>query len=156
DIPVNVNGETVHILAAHPTPPVFDGAEDRNGLRNADEIRFWSDYVTPGAGDYIYDDQGASGGLAEGERFVIVGDYNADPNDGDSVDRAIQQILLNPLVDASVIPTSPGAVQQSDLQGGANDSHTGDPAQDTADFADNTPGNLRSDYVLPSQSGLDP
>ena len=42
DVPVEVNGEIVHILAAHPTPPVFDGPEDRNGLRNHDEIRFWA------------------------------------------------------------------------------------------------------------------
>jgi myo-inositol-hexaphosphate 3-phosphohydrolase len=156
DIPVNVNGETVHILAAHPTPPVFDGPEDRNGLRNADEIRFWDDYVTPGRGGYIYDDQGGTGGLAHGERFVIVGDYNADPNDGDSVDKAIQQILLNPSVDDSVVPTSLGGPQQSALQGGANATHTGDPARDTADFADGAPGNLRVDYVLPSQTGIDP
>src|SRR5262245_2969575 len=156
DIPVNINGETVHILAAHPTPPVFDGPEDRNGLRNADEIRFWDDYVTPGQAGYIYDDQGHTGGLAAGERFVIVGDYNADPNDGDSVDKAIQQILFNPSVDNSVVPTSPGAVQQSALQGGANLLHTGNPAFDTADFADTTPGNLRADYVLPSQVGLTP
>jgi myo-inositol-hexaphosphate 3-phosphohydrolase len=156
DIPVSVNGEVVHILAAHPTPPVFDGPEDRNGLRNADEIRFWDDYVTPGQGTYIYDDQGRTGGLAGGERFVIVGDYNADPNDGDSVDKAIQQILLDPSIDGSVIPTSPGAVQQAALQGGINASHTGDPAFDTADFADTAPGNLRADYVLPSQVGLDP
>lgn len=125
DIPVKVNGEIVHILAAHPTPPVFDGLEDRNGLRNADEIRFWADYVTPGHGGYIHDDHGLTGGIANGERFVIVGDYNADPNDGDSVDKAIQQILLNPSVDGSVIPTSPGGVQQSVLQGGINTAHTG-------------------------------
>ena len=34
---------TVHFLVSHPTPPVFDGAEDRNGRRNLDEIRFWAD-----------------------------------------------------------------------------------------------------------------
>ena len=32
---------------------MFDGDEDRNGLRNHDEIRFWADCVTPGAGRYI-------------------------------------------------------------------------------------------------------
>ena len=54
DVPVDVNGSTVHVLASHPTPPVFDGPEDRNGLRNHDEIRFWADYVTPGpASQYI-------------------------------------------------------------------------------------------------------
>jgi myo-inositol-hexaphosphate 3-phosphohydrolase len=156
DVPINVNGEIVHVLAAHPTPPVFDGPEDRNGLRNADEIRFWDDYVTPGQGGYIYDDQGGTGGLGAGERFVIVGDYNADLNDGDSVQQAIGQILFDPSVDGSVIPSSPGGVQQSELQGGANTTHISNPAHDTADFADTTPGNLRADYVLPSQVGLEP
>ena len=37
------------------------------------------------------------------------------------------------------------------LQGGANDTHLSDPAFDTADFADGSPGNLRADYVLPSR-----
>jgi hypothetical protein len=35
------------------------------------------------------------------------------------------------------------------LQDAANDLHLGDPAFDTADFSDFTPGNLRADYVLP-------
>ncbi len=83
DIPINVDGEIIHVLASHPTPPVFDGEEDRNGRRNHDEIRFWSDYVTPGKGDYIYDDRGIFGGLPAGEKFVIKGDRNADPFDGD-------------------------------------------------------------------------
>ena len=30
------------LLISHPTPPIFDGPEDRNGLRNHDETRFWS------------------------------------------------------------------------------------------------------------------
>lgn len=155
DVPVNVNGEIVHVLAAHPTPPVFDGPEDRNGLRNADEIRFWDDYVTPGAGEYIYDDAGNTGGLGTGERFVIVGDYNADLNDGDSVAQAIGQLLFDPSVDDSIVPDSDGGDQQSALQGGANANHKSDPSEDTADFADGAPGNLRADYVLPSQVGID-
>ena len=71
DVPINVDGEIIHVLASHPTPPVFDGEEDRNGKRNHDEIRFWSDYVTPGSGDYIYDDNGTTGGLKSGEKFVL-------------------------------------------------------------------------------------
>ena len=52
DVPVRLpDGRILHLLASHPTPPVFDGSEDRNGRRNHDEIRFWADYVTPGAGD---------------------------------------------------------------------------------------------------------
>ena len=156
DVPVLVGGEVVHMLAAHPTPPTFDGAEDRNGTRNADEIRLIADYVTPGAGDYIYDDAGRHGGLAEGERFVILGDMNADPFDGDSLDSAIRQLLDNPAVDDSLKPASAGGPEQSALQGRANAEHEGDPAFDTADFADGAPGNIRVDYALPSAEGLAP
>ncbi|MDZ8094726.1 MAG: phytase [Nostoc sp. DedQUE05] len=150
DIPIQVNGEIIHILASHPTPPTFDGTEDRNGKRNHDEIRFWADYITPGNGNYIYDDKGKTGGIAAGSSFVIVGDQNADPLDGDSFDNAIRQLLQNPNINTNVIPTSLGAPQQADLQAGANTSQKGNPSFDTADFADNTPGNLRTDYVLPS------
>ncbi|MDZ8186394.1 MAG: phytase [Nostoc sp. ChiSLP02] len=150
DIPIKVDGKTIHVLASHPTPPVFDGAEDRNGKRNHDEIRFWADYITPGKGDYIYDDAGKKGGIAAGSSFVIVGDQNADPFDGDSVDYAIRQLLQNPGINTNVIPSSLGGSQQTALQGGANANHKGNPAFDTGDFSDNAPGNLRSDYVLPS------
>jgi 3-phytase len=150
DVPIQVNGETIHILASHPTPPTFDGVEDRNGKRNHDEIRFWADYVTPDKSNYIYDDQGKTGGIAAGSSFVIVGDQNADPLDGDSFDNAIRQLLQNPAINTNVIPTSVGGPQQSDLQAGANASQNGNPSFDTADFADNAPGNLRTDYVLPS------
>ena len=49
------------LLVAHPTPPVFDGPEDRNGRRNFDEIPLLGDYVT-GRSGYIYDDDGGRGG----------------------------------------------------------------------------------------------
>lgn len=151
DVPVRVGRETVHVLAAHPTPPSFDGAEDRNGLRNHDEIRFWADYVRGGWRSwYQYDDEGRRGGLRPGSSFVIVGDYNADPLDGDSVDAAIDQLLDNPRI-TDPQPTSTGGPEAAVLQGGANLTHLGDPALDTADFADTTPGNLRVDYVLPSR-----
>ena len=96
DLPIQIGKRTVHFLTSHPTPPVFDGAEDRNGRRNFDEIRLWADYITPGAGGYIYDDAGVHGGLAAGESFVIAGDQNSDPLDGDSIPGAIQQLIENP------------------------------------------------------------
>uniref|UniRef100_UPI00286E8AB9 phytase n=1 Tax=Chamaesiphon sp. VAR_48_metabat_403 TaxID=2964700 RepID=UPI00286E8AB9 len=152
DVPIKVNDEIVHALVSHPTPPVFDGTEDRNGKRNADEIRFWADYVSPGQGGYIYDDKGGKGGIAGGSSFVIMGDQNADPRDGDSYNNAVSQLLRNPNINTNSIPTSAGGVQQSALQGLINNTQTGNPAFDTADFADNgtNPGNLRTDYVLPS------
>jgi hypothetical protein len=152
DVPIDVgHGKRVHFLVSHPTPPVFDGPEDRNGTRNHDEIRFWADYIDPGASGYIYDDKGRRGGLARGEHFVIAGDMNADPFDGDSTADAIQQLLDNPRINTSVTPTSPGGPEQAALQGGANATHEGNPAFDTADFADTSPGNLRADYVLPDR-----
>jgi Endonuclease/Exonuclease/phosphatase family len=151
DIPVRVRGKEVHFLTSHPTPPVFDGPEDRNGTRNADEIRLWADYVTPGAGGYIYDDRGRRGGLERGARFVIAGDQNSDPLDGDSIPGAIQQLLDNPRVNTTVTPSSPGGPEQAALQGRANATHRSDPAHDTADFNDAAPGNLRADYVLPDR-----
>ena len=150
DVPINVNGETVHFLVSHPTPPVFDGPEDRNGTRNHDEIRFWADYVSGGkTARYIYDDAGATGGLNGQTKFVIAGDLNSDPLDGDSIPGSAQLLLDHPNVNDSMTPSSLGGPEQAALQGGINDDHLGDPAFDTADFADGTPGNLRADYVLP-------
>ena len=40
DVPIEIGSSTVHFLVSHPTPPVFDGPEDRNGTRNHDEIRY--------------------------------------------------------------------------------------------------------------------
>ncbi|MBA3373526.1 MAG: endonuclease/exonuclease/phosphatase family protein, partial [Euzebyaceae bacterium] len=149
DVPVRVGRDTVHLLASHPTPPSFDGVEDRNGRRNHDEIRLWADYIGGGrASRYIYDDEGRHGGLHPGARFVIAGDLNADPVDGDSVPGAIQQLLHHPKVRERPIPSSQGGPEQAELQGGANDSHRGNPAFDTADFSESV-GNLRVDYVLP-------
>lgn len=154
DVPIRVGaGRTIHFLTSHPTPPTFDGPEDRNGRRNHDEIRFTADYVDPSRSSYIYDDDGQSGGLPRGSDFVIAGDQNSDPLDGDSVPGSAQQLLDSPFVDSRRAPTSVGGPEQARLQGGANTTHRGDPATDTADFNDNpAPGNLRADYVLGSRT----
>jgi hypothetical protein len=129
----------------------FDGPEDRNGTRNADEILFWRHYVQPGpASRALYDDEGRRGGLRPGERFVIMGDQNSDPFDGDSLPGAAQQILTaRRVIDPR--PGSDGGVEAARLQGGPNLTHRGDPRVDTADFSEPVPGNLRVDYVLPSR-----
>jgi hypothetical protein len=151
DVPVQVGRRTVHVLASHPTPPTFDGPEDRNGTRNADEILFWRHYVQPGPESRaLYDDEGRRGGLRPGERFVIMGDQNADPFDGDSRPGAAQQILTaRRVIDPQ--PGSDGGAEAARLQGGPNLTHRGDPRVDTADFSEPVPGNLRVDYVLPSR-----
>ena len=141
DVPVTVDGRTIHFLASHPTPPVFDdGTEtdledptlaDWNGRRNHDEIRFWADYINPQASDYIYDDAGETGGLGEGETFVILGDLNADPVDGDGIGNPVGLLLENDLIDARLAPESSAG-----------------EGNDTATFG------LRVDYLLHSKAGL--
>ncbi|MGO1972821.1 MAG: endonuclease/exonuclease/phosphatase family protein [Propionibacteriaceae bacterium] len=144
-------GRTVHFLASHPTPPVFDGEEDRNGMRNSDEIRFWADYVgSKRDARYIYDDDGRRGGLDRRASFVIAGDLNSDPRDGDSLPGSADQLLDHRRVNTSVTPSSEGAVEATELQGGPNAEHRSNPRFDTADFAE-PPGNIRADYVLPSR-----
>lgn len=164
DVSLRIHGQVVHFIVAHPTPPVFDGPEDRNGKRNHDEIRLLKDYIN--GASYLVDDAGQRGGLAPGAQFVLAGDFNADLCDGDSYkapctaagtarpgSNAIGQLLLDPLVNTTLTPHSTGgtaAATDADNNGPANQTQRGDPAFDTADFNDANPGNLRVDYVLPS------
>lgn len=49
-VPVDTPAGRLHLLVSHPTPPIFDGPEDRNGLRNHDEARFWMQFLDGGYG----------------------------------------------------------------------------------------------------------
>jgi len=152
DVPIKIGDKAIHFLVSHPTPPVFDGAEDRNGCRNHDEIRFFADYVTPEKSKYIYDDDGKKGGLAEGSRFVIAGDLNADEFDGSSADNAAAQLTRHPLINHQKTPKSEGGAYYAAEQGKKNEEHKGDPAFDTGDFNDWNIGNMHIDYCLPSKN----
>lgn len=166
DVPVTVAGRTIHFLISHPTPPIFDGPEDRNGLRNRDELRFWSLYVTPDSsfGPLPSAERSREGGvaaaniepsaspspLAPSASFVILGDLNGDPHDGDGP-AGITELLASPRILKYPAPRSAGGAEQARRQGGANARHRGDPANDTCDPGDDPgPGNLHLDYVLPS------
>lgn len=157
DVPVLVDGQTIHLLCSHPTPPSFDDGTtathlkktatpatqaDWNGLRNHDEIRLFADYIDPQRSSYIRDDAGKTGGLPAGARFIILGDQNADPVDGSSAFSAIRQLLEHPLVDATITPRSDGAAEQVRDSMRQRDTKT-------ARF------NMRADYVLPSRAGFE-
>lgn len=151
DVPVHTPHGTLHLLASHPTPPVFDGPEDRNGARNGDELRLWREYLDndPADAGWLCDDRGRCGGLPAGERFVIAGDLNNDPVNGDGRHDAILALIDHPRMLRHAAPRSEGAVAAARETGGANADHRGDASQDTGDFGPRT-GNLRLDYVLPS------
>lgn len=151
DVPIMIGGKTLHLIASHPTPPVFDGPEDRNGCRNHDEIRLLMDYVAgDSSGAYVVDDNGHTGPLATDASFVIAGDLNSDPIDGDGRAEAIRKLLEHPRLAKSPAPKSLGGVEASENSKGANLKHQADPATDTGDFNDRNPGNLRIDFALPS------
>ncbi|MEM8836286.1 MAG: endonuclease/exonuclease/phosphatase family protein [Planctomycetota bacterium] len=130
DVPlVMPNGQRVHMLCSHPTPPVFDGAEDRNGKRNHDEIKFWNLYVN-GAFSPT-DDEGVAEPFDAKALFVIAGDLNADPERGDSFNNPARRFLLDePRIASDPAPTSVQRVER------------GTPTT-TSSFG------LRTDYVLP-------
>jgi Endonuclease/Exonuclease/phosphatase family len=149
DVPVKTPNGIVHFLVSHPTPPVFDGPEDRNGARNHDEIKLWAEYLDNKNADWLCDDKQRCGGLELNARFVIAGDLNADPIDGDGITGTIRQLLDHPRVLKHAAPRSKGAETSSQRVGNANLSHRGDHAEDTGDFGPKV-GNMRLDYVLPS------
>jgi len=152
DVPIKIGQQTIHFLVSHPTPPAFDGKEDRNGCRNHDEIRLFTDYVVPEKSKYIYDDNGVKGGLAADSRFVIAGDLNADEFDGDSANNAAKQLTQHPLIGHDKPPKSEGGSFYAKEQGKKNLDHKGDPAFDTGDFNDFSVGNMHIDYCLPSKN----
>ncbi len=130
DVPIDVDGTTIHILMAHPTPPVFDAEANINGRRNHDEVRLLTDYAE--GKDYIYDDSGEKGGLPEDAKFVLMGDMNASPGGADNF-KAANLLIENPEMNTSTFPMSQGGIDIS------------------AASRFNTLGDLRVDYVLPSK-----
>ena len=149
DVPIETPVGTLHLLASHPTPPTFDGPEDRNGKRNADEIRLWREYISPGAKPWLCDDAGRCGGLAADVRFVIAGDLNNDPVDGDGHHDAILELLEHPRVLRMATPRSAGGEAKARDYAAAGILRRGSPAHVTGDFGPRV-GALRLDYVLPS------
>lgn len=136
DVPIEIPGGILHLLASHPTPGVFDGPEDRNGRRNADEIRLWVDYLDEA--EWLVDDAGRRGGLEAAASFVVLGDLNADPG-AEGVDggpAAIAPLLAHPRV-RDPAPRSRGGAE-------FDRPYTGDPSLRTAPWG-------RLDYALPSR-----
>lgn len=136
------DGRSLRLLAAHPTPPVFDGPEDLNGRRNADEIRLLR-AMLDGA-DWLQDDAGQP--ATQPEHVIVAGDLNADPLGGESRAEGIGPLLAHPALQDPQPRSSGGSA-------GGRRGPRGDAALNTADWpkADG-PGNLRVDYVLPGRS----
>ncbi len=144
DIPVQTGSAVLHILASHPTPPAFDGPEDRNGKRNFDEIKFWRLYLK---GERFTDDGSRRAGFPAGRSFVLLGDLNASLTGDTTYDgvSAIGQLLsLGRIQDTGQFVTS---------KGGLYDDGPGAPhyyERSTAMFGDKN--RICIDYVLASDN----
>jgi len=99
DVELTLPNGPLHILAAHPTPPVFDGEEDANGLRNAAEVTFLKRYLS---GEPFTDDHGVMAALPR-TPVILLADLNADPIRGESLKAALQRLLAHPRLQS--VPT---------------------------------------------------
>lgn len=80
-VPIDLpSGDTIPIAAYHATPPVFDGPEDRNGLRNADETLFWLHHLN----------------ITPDVPLIIIGGANLDPDRSEGRRKAIRALLDHP------------------------------------------------------------
>nr|WP_245639188.1 endonuclease/exonuclease/phosphatase family protein [Rubellimicrobium mesophilum] len=130
-VPVEAPGGAVTLLAWDATTPVFDGPEDLNGLRNADELALWRRVLDGAFGPAPRD-------------FVLLGNADLDPADGEGLRADMAALLADPRVQ-DPRPLSEGG------RLAASPGQAGDPALDTADWPEEDgPGNLRVDYVLPA------
>lgn len=82
-IPFTINDKKLWVLTHHATPPVFDGPEDRNGHRNADENLFWLGQLSSKRYDAPY---------------VLAAQMNVDPFLGEGHHHVISDILTSNLL----------------------------------------------------------
>ncbi|KIC19767.1 endonuclease/exonuclease/phosphatase family protein [Leisingera sp. ANG-Vp] len=117
-VPVELGGGGwLNVMTFHASPPVFDGPEDRNGRRNRDEIRLWQLLL-----------DGKLGSVPEGP-FVIAGDANLDPVQGEGIKPAIRGLLKDPRLQDPLPESAIGGLATVDWPG---------------------IGQMRVDYVLPA------
>jgi hypothetical protein len=125
---LRAEGQGLRLLAYYASPPVFDGPEDRNGRRNHDETAFWLRLL-----------EGNLPMPPPVPPFVLLGQPNLDPQDGEGLNDAIRDLLAHRLLQD---PAPRGGNSHIDA------GHTGDPALDTALYANL--GGLRVEEILPS------
>ncbi|MBP1807233.1 endonuclease/exonuclease/phosphatase family protein [Rubellimicrobium aerolatum] len=131
-VPVETPAGPATLLAWSAAPPIGDGPERRNALRNADELALWSRLL-----------DGDLGPVPAG--IVILGNANLDPADGAGLRAEMTALLADPRL-RDPRPASDGA------RDAADPGHSGDPRLDTVDWPEEEggPGNLRVSYVLPA------
>ncbi|MGL5617576.1 MAG: endonuclease/exonuclease/phosphatase family protein [Metamycoplasmataceae bacterium] len=149
DVPINIKfgneTQNIHLLISHPTPPSFElGGTNVNLERNLAEVQFWREYIDNNS--VIYDDKGKIGGIdGTKEKFIILGDLNADNLHGNTStrDTGMQSLiksnhLNHSVINGSLLPTSIGGAAEN------NQYNHPKPETRTSVFG------LRVDWALPS------
>ncbi|CTQ49144.1 endonuclease/exonuclease/phosphatase family protein [Jannaschia donghaensis] len=77
-VPITIRGQEITLVTMSAGTPVFDGPEDRNGIRNRDELTLVSDLV-----------DGAKAAL-------VMGRANQDPAGGEGHAEALMRLLTHP------------------------------------------------------------
>lgn len=137
-IPVQIGDEVVHFVLLHPVTPVYDVI---NTYRNHDELhalQLFLEGKLPGVDP-----------LPEGAKYVVIGDLNADPEDGDGIEGSIQQVLDHPGLTA-FFPEGHGTKYSN----GARNTYLGGCGLDDGSTVDDptTHFQLQLDYLLPSKT----
>jgi len=136
-VPIQVEDQVLYLVMLHTVPPAFDPI---NPYRNHDELHglaLFLDGQLPGIEP-----------LPADAKFIVMGDLNADPEDGDgSIAGAIQQVIEHPAV-VGWFPSGAGFKGQNGqyntyLSGCGYDDGT--TVQDPADK-----WQMQLDYMLPS------
>ncbi len=129
-VPIEIGQQNIWVMAFHAGPPVFSGFADHNARRNHDEVRFWDLYL--------------SGHFAPppSRRFVLMGGSNMDIHISQGRLEAMRSLLANPRLQD---PRPKGFATATQPAG-----YGGDPALNTVRWPPPGPGNLRTEYILPS------
>ncbi|MEM8776883.1 MAG: endonuclease/exonuclease/phosphatase family protein [Pseudomonadota bacterium] len=127
-VPIMIGDQRLDVLTFHANPPVFDGAEDRNGRRNHDQMLFWQHFLN------------GTFGLAPDTNFVLIGNANIDPAKGEGRKGAIHGLLSDPRLQDPV----PAAIV------GLDENDESIVETDTVEWPAPGPGKRRVSYALPS------
>jgi hypothetical protein len=137
-VPIDVGGEVLWLVLLHPVAPAFDPI---NTYRNFDELRALRLFL-----------DGALAGvepLPPDAKVLVMGDLNADPEDGDSIEGAIQQVLEAPMLE----PWMPVGAGTKGTNGQHNSYLSGCGNDDGVVVEDpTTKFQLQLDYMLPSKA----
>lgn len=125
NLPLRLGGRIAHVILLHASVPT---KSPFNKERNGDQLTFLNEYISGRALPSVKP-------FPVGKPFILMGDFNADPEKGEGIREAIRRLLANQILNGRV-PSRP-----TFLEGGGVE----EPSLNAEGFS------LKLDYVLPSR-----